>query len=116
MKSHYCEAEGTVVEYEGECNWCGEKEMNNKERAAMKLALEALEDAYENGFLTGITGLKTIDVLTALREALEQPVNQEPDIRMVRAIALEEAAQLCMDYGREGFDVRAIANAIRGLK
>ena len=72
MKSHYCEAEGTVVEYEGECNWCGEKEMTPKERAAMQQALEALENAYENGFLTGITGLKTIDIITALREALAE--------------------------------------------
>ena len=78
MKSHYCEAEGTVVEYEGECNWCGEEEMTPKERAVMKQALEALENAYENGFLTGITGLKTIDIITALREALAEQAEQEP--------------------------------------
>lgn len=28
MKEHYCPVEKTVISYEGECNWCGEKEMN----------------------------------------------------------------------------------------
>ena len=27
MKSHYCKSEKTVIDFEGECNWCGEKEM-----------------------------------------------------------------------------------------
>ena len=27
MKSHYCKQEKTAISYEGECNWCGEKEM-----------------------------------------------------------------------------------------
>ena len=26
MKLHYCLAEGCLISYEGECNWCGEKE------------------------------------------------------------------------------------------
>lgn len=46
--------------------------MNKLEQAARQ-ALEALEEAYENGFLTGVTGLKTIDTITALREALDIP-------------------------------------------
>ena len=49
--------------------------MNKLEQAARQ-ALDALEDAYENGFLTGITGLKTIDVLAALREALQELENK----------------------------------------
>jgi len=27
MKSHYCQEEKTNIVYEGQCNWCGEKEM-----------------------------------------------------------------------------------------
>ena len=27
MKSHFCRIEGTTVEFEGECNWCGAKEV-----------------------------------------------------------------------------------------
>lgn len=27
MKTHYCPADKTTISYEGECNWCGEKEM-----------------------------------------------------------------------------------------
>lgn len=30
MKSHYCPEEKAVVQYEGECNWCGEKEHEMK--------------------------------------------------------------------------------------
>ena len=49
----------------------------DKLRAAATMALEALEDAYENGFLTGVTGLKTIDTLAALREALAEQALQK---------------------------------------
>ena len=31
MKQHYCSAENTTIAYEGECNWCGEKEVNDEE-------------------------------------------------------------------------------------
>jgi len=30
MKQHYCSAEKTTIAFEGECNWCGEKEVNEK--------------------------------------------------------------------------------------
>lgn len=26
MKEHFCPAEQSVITYEGECNWCGERE------------------------------------------------------------------------------------------
>jgi hypothetical protein len=26
MKEHYCPVDKTVISYEGECSWCGEKE------------------------------------------------------------------------------------------
>ena len=26
MKSHLCSEEGTMISFEGECNWCGAKE------------------------------------------------------------------------------------------
>jgi len=26
MKEHFCPAEQSVIAYEGECNWCGQKE------------------------------------------------------------------------------------------
>ena len=42
--------------------------------------------------------------------------HEREKLQMIRAIALEEAAQLCMDYGREGFSAHVIARAIRGLK
>ena len=28
MKAHYCLVEKDLIEFEGECNWCGEKEMS----------------------------------------------------------------------------------------
>ena len=30
MKTHYCPADKTTISYEGECNWCGEKEMKQE--------------------------------------------------------------------------------------
>ena len=41
---------------------------------------------------------------------------ERENVQMVRAITLEEAAQLCMDYGREGFSAHVIARAIREMK
>jgi len=26
MKEHYCPAEKAIINYHGECNWCGEKQ------------------------------------------------------------------------------------------
>jgi predicted alpha/beta-fold hydrolase len=33
MKSHYCKVEKETLDFEGECSWCGEKEMNANELA-----------------------------------------------------------------------------------
>ena len=30
MKEHYCPEERTTISYEGECNWCGEKEHDDE--------------------------------------------------------------------------------------
>jgi hypothetical protein len=30
MKQHYCSAEKTMIAFEGECNWCGEKEVDEE--------------------------------------------------------------------------------------
>jgi hypothetical protein len=40
MKSHYCKIEKTTIDFEGECNWCGEKEwqgLNYKEKNQCKM-------------------------------------------------------------------------------
>ena len=71
--------------------------MSKLEQAARQ-AFDALEDAYENGFLTGITGLKTIDVLTAMREALAEQADGEqwsPDDMAYRpsGLSMEQAEQ-----------------------
>ena len=77
--------------------------MTPEERAAMQQALAALEGDWN----------LMKKARAALREALDHSGESN---KMVRAIALENAAQLCIDYSREGFDAQAIANAIRGLK
>ena len=86
--------------------------MTPKERAAMQQALAALENYGIDG-TKSVGGIKCTEAITALREALDHSGEAN---EMVRAIALENAAQLCIDYSREGFDAQAIANAIRGLK
>ena len=62
MKRHYCPVEKTELSYEGECNWCGEKETNEYQRphntvlvpcdklAEMQTYIKQLESKV--GFLT----------------------------------------------------------------
>ena len=42
MKTHYCPADHAVISYEGECNWCGEKE-HNDERSIQEVSAGVLE-------------------------------------------------------------------------
>lgn len=42
MKTHYCPADHTVISYEGECNWCGEKEQDD-ERSIQEVSTGVLE-------------------------------------------------------------------------
>lgn len=39
MKLHYCIAEQCLISYEGECNWCGEKEEETDERPAIQITI-----------------------------------------------------------------------------
>ena len=43
MKTHYCKADKAVISYEGECNWCGEKENDMKEEWQYLTDAEILE-------------------------------------------------------------------------
>ena len=42
MKEHYCPAEKTILSYEGECNWCGQKE-HDDERPIQTISTPILE-------------------------------------------------------------------------
>ena len=42
MKEHYCPEERTTLSYEGECNWCGQKEREN-ERSIQTVSAPILE-------------------------------------------------------------------------
>ena len=98
--------------------------MNKLEQAARQ-ALEALEDAYENGFLTGITGLKAIDVLTALREALaEQALQKLSDFHQTMeqepaGIVWDASAPVVMDSSapkNENQEVAELRKQVAALK
>ena len=39
MKQHYCPVEKSQMEYEGECNWCGEKEQAEKQMTDLEKEL-----------------------------------------------------------------------------
>lgn len=56
------------------------------------------------------------DLIFLERFAAIVAAHERENVQMVRAITLEEAAQLCMDYGREGFSAHVIARAIREMK
>lgn len=87
----------------------------DKLRAAATMALEALEDAYENGFLTGVTGLKTIDTLAALREALaEQALQKLSDFHQTMeqepaGIVWDASAPVVMDSSAPKNENQAVA-------
>ena len=98
--------------------------MNKLEQAARQ-ALDALEDAYENGFLTGITGLKAIDVLTALREALaEQALQKLSDFHQTMeqepaGIVWDASAPVVMDSSapkNENQEVAELRKQVAALK
>ena len=42
MKEHFCPVENTLITYENQCNWCGEKE-ESMTQEALRMALEAME-------------------------------------------------------------------------
>jgi hypothetical protein len=53
MKQHYCSAEKTTISYEGECNWCGEKEVNEYfkkqlEQGATEMFFYGVETIVQN--------------------------------------------------------------------
>jgi hypothetical protein len=133
--------------------------MNNKITEALKLSLEALEEAkhaLENGckwiepkwddeWRVGRGAWMVADkALAAIREALAEPVKQEPvawvnaerntitwekiypnmeplyaapvDAKAIRAEALEEAAKVCDDYYMDHIVGQQLAAAIRRLE
>ena len=83
MKSHYCEAEGTVVEYEGECNWCGEKEMtqDNIKAGVWVIPKPFLYNAYDEDDLQMVADAAA----KAEREACAQLFENEGANMMTKA-------------------------------
>ena len=47
MREHFCSAEKSMITYEGECNWCGQKEW-------VELTDEEIESAIDDGFAFGL--------------------------------------------------------------
>lgn len=47
MKEHLCPVEKALINYEGECNWCGEREW-------VGLTDEEIEGAIDDGFAFGL--------------------------------------------------------------
>ena len=81
----------------------------------------AREAGFETKVLNSIDGEEVVCFDPLITDMLKDfaalvAAHEREKQHMVRAIALEEAAQLCMDYGREGFSAHVIARAIKGLK
>ena len=74
-------------------------------REAMKLALEALKNFEKAGLAT----LKTIDAITALRQALEQP---EPEPVIDKSAAIRIATSLGWTPQRKPLTDEEIDNAV----
>ena len=41
MKEHFCPVENTLITYENQCNWCGEKEESMTQDEIMEMARQA---------------------------------------------------------------------------
>ena len=91
MKSHHCPEEQAVIEYEGECNWCGEKEMD-----VIKLAKEAGFDTDLPSFKDGTAiALKFAALVRAEREWVDLT---DDDVAKVKGL-----------YGQASFETIARA-------
>jgi hypothetical protein len=49
MKQHFCSAENALIQYEKECNWCGEKEWVGLTDREMKDAIYIDDSPMEMG-------------------------------------------------------------------
>jgi len=49
MKQHFCSAENSLIQYEKECNWCGEKEWVGLTDREMKDAIQMDDSPVEMG-------------------------------------------------------------------
>jgi 4-hydroxy-L-threonine phosphate dehydrogenase PdxA len=99
MKSHYCPEEKGEVQYEGQCNWCGEKENQSEPVAWM----------YENHVSTNmITG--GIPLYTTPQKKLSDEGIKE----IIKKVVEKYHVGVNWDFG---FDVaRAIEAKVRGEK
>lgn len=74
MKTHYCKADKAVISYEGECNWCGEKENGMKEEA-----LE-LADFLEKNMVASVAILGDVTathIVSTIRRLVEELDNKQ---------------------------------------
>jgi hypothetical protein len=49
MKQHFCSAENSLIEFEKECNWCGEKEWVGLTDREMMDAIQMDDSPMEMG-------------------------------------------------------------------
>jgi hypothetical protein len=45
MKEHFCPVEHAVISFDGECNWCGDKEMKTIQEMAREAGMTGLESS-----------------------------------------------------------------------
>ena len=57
MKSHYCKAERSFISYEGECNWCGEKEAPATDKQLVREFFSPLQHLRLVRFFQALHGL-----------------------------------------------------------
>ena len=51
MKKHYCQVEKTEIEFEGQCNWCDEKEWQGLSDDEIEEVIgESISDMYSGHY------------------------------------------------------------------
>ena len=66
MKEHFCLVENTLLSFEGQCNWCGEKE-GSMTQDDLKLVLDVLKWCH------GGEPCGTAEAIAVVEKALAQP-------------------------------------------
>jgi len=101
MKSHYCHKEQTIIEFSGQCNWCGEKEVTTF-TTEDRVAVEQGTDAWHQLRLGKVTASRVVDILAKTKtgpSASRQNYLIELALQRTTGIIAESYSNAAMEWG-----------------
>jgi len=101
MKSHYCHEEKAIIEFSGQCNWCGEKEVTTF-TTEDRVAVEQGTDAWHQLRLGKVTASRVADILAKTKtgpSASRQNYLIELALQRTTGIIQESYSNAVMEWG-----------------